>query len=128
VRFGLRATLLEDFFADEDLLADFAFRLTAVFFAAARRAGFLTDRAFVVAFLTVATVSLAAVDSDFCAAPARATRVPNVEPIDSATLVSKPESLSDDPLPEEFSAAISSTLLKRTGYRKTHARPKPRVG
>jgi hypothetical protein len=94
-----------------DLCADFTVRLTAVFRAGVRRAGFLIARTFVVAFLTVATVSLAAVDSDFCAAPARATSVPSVEPMVSATLVSNPDSLSEDPLPEEFSAAIKSTPL-----------------
>ena len=93
-----------------DLCADVLARLAEAFLAGARRAGFLVALILVVAFLTVATVSLAAVDSDFCAAPARATSVPSVEPIVSATLVNNPDSFSEDPLPE-FSAAINRTPL-----------------
>jgi hypothetical protein len=103
-----------------DLCADFTDRLTAVFRAGARRVGFLIARTLVVAFLTDATVSLAAVDRDFCAAPARATNVPKVEPIVSATLVSNPESLSEDPLPEEFSAAINLHPSAVADTQRTH--------
>jgi hypothetical protein len=98
----------EFFFAPRE---DFTVRLTEVFRVVRPRAGFLIARTFVVAFLTVATVSLAAADRDFCAAPARATNVPSVEPMVSATLVSNADSFSEDPLPELFSAAISQYPL-----------------
>jgi hypothetical protein len=104
----------------------FAPALTRVFVATAllRTFALMDLRAFFrgAFFFDVTRSTIAAADSliDFCASPAALARLPNVEPIDSATLLSKPSDFS-----ESLRASAMTLLLvhkstvsevPRTGY------------
>src|ERR1700720_3789070 len=71
---------------------DFAVRFAAFFLAGAFWAFFA--EAFRLVGATLRTTSLVVSSIDFCAAPALAARLPNVEPMVSATLISNPLLLS----------------------------------
>jgi hypothetical protein len=89
---------------------DLALRFAVFFFAGA----FLLFLAAVFRLLgvTLRTTSLVVSPMDFCAAPALAARLPNVEPMVSATLTSNPLFLSSALLP---SVIYAPRLL---GYRQ----------
>jgi hypothetical protein len=71
---------------------DFALRLADFFLLVAFLAFFA--EAFRLVGVTLRTTSLVVSPIDFCAAPALAAKLPNVEPMVSATLISNPLSLS----------------------------------
>src|ERR1700688_631342 len=71
---------------------DFAVRFADFFLAGAFLVFFA--EAFRLAGVTLRTTSLVVSPIDFCAAPALAARLPNVEPMVSATLISNPLFLS----------------------------------
>jgi hypothetical protein len=89
---------------------DFAVRFAAFFFAGA----FLLFLAAVFRLpgVTLRTTSVVASPIDFCAAPALAAKLPNVEPMVSATLTNNPLFLS--------SALLSSVIYapRLLGYRQ----------
>jgi hypothetical protein len=70
----------------------FALRLADFFLLVAFLAFFA--EAFRLVGVTLRTTSLVVSPIDFCAAPALAAKLPNVEPMVSATLISNPLSLS----------------------------------
>jgi hypothetical protein len=76
---------------------DFAVRFADFFLAGAFLVFFA--EAFRLAGVTLRTTSLVVSSIDFCAAPALAARLPNVEPMVSATLISNPLFLSSALLP-----------------------------
>jgi hypothetical protein len=89
---------------------DFAVRLVDFFLLVAFLAFFA--EAFRLVGVTLRTSSLVVSPIDFCAAPALAARLPNVEPMVSATLTSNPLFLSSALLP---SVIYAPRLL---GYRQ----------
>src|ERR1700676_2879213 len=76
---------------------DLAVRLAAFFLAGAFLVFFV--EVFRLAGVTLRTTPLVVSSIDFCAAPALAARLPNVEPMVSATLISSPLFLSSALLP-----------------------------
>jgi hypothetical protein len=89
---------------------DFAVRLADFFLVVAFLAFFA--EAFRLVGVTLRTTSLVVSPIDFCAAPALAAKLPNVEPMVSATLTSNPLFLSSALLP---SVIYAPRLL---GYRQ----------
>jgi hypothetical protein len=100
---------------------DFAVRLAELFLAGAFLV-FLAET-FRLAVVTLRTTSLVVSPMDFWAAPALAARLPNVEPIVSATLTNNPLFLSSALLPSVIVRSSVAGLLPKNSKNQTSAHP-----